>query len=131
MKNLIESIWRNEGFRPRPYQDHLGVWTFGVGFTYITEDESLYILRGRVNQLYTWLDPDISPLREAQQEVLVEMAYQLGYDGLKKFEKMWLAIQAGDCETAVKEMLDSKWASQTPSRANRLAIKFYDGGRDE
>ena len=49
------------------------------------------------------------------------MVYQMGRSGTAKFEKMLAALKAGDNKTAAREMLNSKWAKQTPSRAQALA----------
>jgi len=53
--------------------------------------------------------------------VLIEMVFQLGVGGVSKFKKMWSALQEQDYNKASIEMLDSRWAKQTPSRANSLA----------
>lgn len=53
--------------------------------------------------------------------VLVDMAYQLGVNGLFKFKRMLQALAAQDYERASNELLDSKYAIQTPNRANRNA----------
>jgi lysozyme len=57
-------------------------------------------------------------------DVLTEMAFQMGWTGLHKFVKMFEAINNNDLELASREMLDSKWAKQTPGRANGLARKL-------
>ena len=51
-KALIERIGVNEGFRKKPYQCSEGVWTIGHGLTWLTEEESLHILAGRISQLH-------------------------------------------------------------------------------
>ncbi len=53
--------------------------------------------------------------------VLVDMAYQLGVNGLFKFRRMLQALVVHDYERAASELLDSKYAIQTPNRANRNA----------
>lgn len=55
------------------------------------------------------------------QEVIVEMRYQLGAVGFMKFKKTIAALEKLDyCEAAV-EMLNSRWAKQTPTRAKEVA----------
>ena len=113
----------NEGFKDKPYQDHLGIWTIGHGLTYITPAESREITRLRLLGLENNLLVRYRFLLEAPSpvvSVLVEMAYQMGLTGLNGFVKMLTAIELGDYETAAFEGLDSKWAKQTPNRANRL-----------
>ena len=58
---------------------------------------------------------------EKAQEVLCEMIFQMGYSGVGKFKNMIKALQNNDTKTASIEMLDSRWAKQTPNRAKELS----------
>jgi lysozyme len=49
------------------------------------------------------------------------MIYQIGHAGVAKFKKTLSLINEGDYKGASEEMLDSKWARQTPSRAQSLS----------
>lgn len=130
MEELIESIKNNEGFESKPYPDPLHGWvvpTFGHGLTYITEAESETIVRNRVEKIREAIGrnkPIFKTLTESRQNVLIEMAYQMGITGLMRFRKMWAAIENKDFETAYAEALDSRWAKQTPARASRVAQGF-------
>ena len=53
--------------------------------------------------------------------VIIEMCFQLGYPRLCGFKKFKAALENKDYVTASAEMLDSRWAKQTPNRANGLA----------
>ena len=53
--------------------------------------------------------------------IIVEMIYQIGYAGVSKFKKTLEYISYGDYKKASEEMLDSKLARQTPSRAQSLS----------
>lgn len=66
-------------------------------------------------------------LSEPRQSVLIEMAYQLGGKGLESFVKMRKAVSEKDWETASAEGLDSKWARQTPERAETLMERLLAG----
>ena len=133
MKHLIQSIKQHEGFSPKPYPDPIHGWevpTFGYGFTYLDEEEADYLLHRRIMQTKARLSKAkgfFIQLPETVQEVLVEMAYQMGVSGLLKFKKMWAALAERDYETAAKEALDSRWAKQTPNRAKVLAEKMKQG----
>ena len=61
------------------------------------------------------------------QHVLLDMRFQLGHGGFRKFKKMIAAFQKYDLEKAVKEMKDSMWYEQTHTRANNLIkmVKQY------
>jgi lysozyme len=118
---VITQLKIDEGFRSRPYQDTEGVWTFGYGFTYLEIDEAEVILRMRVKKIYDKLKPKISNLSPARQDVIVNMAFNLGFKGLSDFVRMWAAVDKEDYDTAANEMLNSKWAKQVKGRAIRLA----------
>ena len=123
-KALIERIGVNEGFRSKPYQCSENVWTIGHGLTWLTEEESLHILSGRISQLHLKLLDDLDWYKDMPPEVqgiLIEMVYQIGFSGVMKFRKMIANMQGKNWKGAADEMLDSLWARQTPSRANRLA----------
>ena len=123
-KALIERIGVNEGFRSKPYQCSEGVWTIGHGLTWITEEESLSILSGRISQLHLKLLDDLDWYEGMPPEikgVIIEMCFQMGFAGFCKFKKAIAHMKDINWKDAATEMLDSKWAKQTPSRANRLA----------
>ncbi len=54
------------------------------------------------------------------QHVLVNMCFQLGQGGLSKFKNFKTAIEDYQWQRASEEMMDSRWAGQTPERAERL-----------
>ena len=123
-KALIERIGVNEGFRSKPYQCSEGVWTIGHGITWLTEEESLHILTGRISQLHLKLLDDLDWYKDMPPEIqgiLIEMVYQIGYSGVMKFKKAISNMQDKNWKGAANEMLDSLWARQTSNRANRLA----------
>lgn len=124
---LIDQIKRHEGFRSKPYQCTSGVWTFGYGMTYITEEEADMLLRLRILDLRSTLDSTIGHLSQSRQDVLVNMAFNLGIHGLSQFRKMWAAIDRKDFESAANEILDSKYAQQVGNRAIELAEQMRRG----
>ena len=62
-------------------------------------------------------------LPQEMQHVLVNMAFQMGQRGLSNFKNMKAAIEEQDFAKAAVEMMDSRWASQTPERAERLKLR--------
>lgn len=126
----FDFIKEEEGFREKPYLDTLGVPTFGIGFTYITEEEADWILNKRLSEIetelrvkYRWYDN----LNATRQDVIISMVYQLGFGGIAKFKKFIAAMERKDYDTAAVEMLDSLWARQTPNRAKRQADMIKNG----
>ena len=58
------------------------------------------------------------------QKILANMSFQLGKTRLKKFVKTNALIESADYQAASIEMLDSRWAEQTPERAQRLSRRM-------
>ena len=59
---------------------------------------------------------------ETVQDVLVNMIFQIGFSGVKKFKKTIQYIKDDNFLLAGEEMLDSKWArSDSPNRAKELS----------
>jgi len=125
--DVMESIKQHEGFEERPYPDPLHGWkvpTFGYGFTYISEKEAEVLLYNRVKKIEKELSDKLLNFYTQPRNVrfvLIEMAYQIGINGLMKFKKTLKLIEQGDYKSASVEMLDSKWANQTPNRAKELS----------
>ena len=133
-KALIERIGVNEGFRSKPYQCSEGVWTIGHGITWLTEEESLHILTGRISQLHLKLLDKLDWYKDMPPEVqgvIIEMCYQMGFTGFTKFKKAISNMIDKDWKGAATEMLDSRWAKQTSNRANRLAEIVREHGQVE
>ena len=61
---------------------------------------------------------------ETARNIVVEMVYQMGAYGVSKFNGMLKALQDEDYKQASVEMLDSRWAKQTPNRAKRMAERM-------
>ena len=130
-KALIERIAENEGFRSKVYKCSEGVDNFGHGLTYITEEESLHIVAGRVPKkhlkLLDKLDwyKDLPPM---VKEVLIERTYQMGTSGMLKFKKMIANMKEKNWKGAADEMKDSLRYRQTPGRCERLATIVREHG---
>jgi lysozyme len=62
-----------------------------------------------------------------RQAVLAAMGFQLGIAGLLAFKATLRAMEAGSYAMAAAGMLASKWASQTPARAQRMAAIMREG----
>lgn len=128
---LVQKIKKSEGFRGNPYDDHLNNPTIGYGTLLpITEDEAELLLQHRLQIMIDELvnnKPFVTNLSDKRQEVLYEMAYQLGVPNTLKFKKMWEAIQNKDFDKAGIEMILSKWYEQTPNRVKQLAKNMVEG----
>jgi len=134
LKEILESIRSHEGLKLEPYECTEGKLTIGYGRNLedkgISLVEAEIMLNNDVTDVYTELLQkvdyfDILPIHV--QSVLIEMAYQMGVSGLFKFKQTLLHIQNNDFESASVEMLISKWAKQTPKRAQTLSNLMKGG----
>ena len=66
-------------------------------------------------------DHGCADIDEQAEEILIEMVFQLGMTGVSKFKNMWKALAELNYVGASYEMLDSRWAKQTPNRAKAMA----------
>ena len=133
---LIGRLIDDEGFRGEPYKDTLGHLTVGYGTLFpLSREECRSLLSSRLKAKMSALSKEsrrrysvtISTLPKETQRGLFNMAYQLGIGGLMKFKKMWQALARRDLATAHDEALDSRWARQTPQRAQRVARQLLGG----
>lgn len=136
--NIVDQLKRDEGMRQVAYQDSLGLWTIGVGRLIdgrkvgaglrIKEIEQMLLndIADREQALRLSL-PWFDSLDEVRQAVLVNMAFQLGVVGLMQFRDTLNRVREGDYAGAAVAMLQSKWASQTPERAKRVAKQMETG----
>ena len=134
--SMRDRIRTHEGCVLEPYEDSLGKLTVGIGHLVkaherkryekgvtITQQEADELFDIDLNRAAAGADELIikkignhDDLPQSVQEVLVEMVFQLGQTGVKQFRNMWASLKDKD-----GEMLDSRWAKQTPNRANGMA----------
>ena len=118
----------DEGLRLTPYHCSEGFLTIGIGRNLdakgITKEEAIYLAQNDIKEAENKavsIVKDFYSLNDNRKIVLVSMAFQMGATGLSKFKKMIEAIDNRDFDRASIEMLNSRWAKQTPARAKRLS----------
>lgn len=135
----VQDLRRFEGFRGKPYKCSAGFWTIGYGRNLdhkpLSENEGLMLLLGDVDDATVdaaSVVPTFHFHNEVRRDVLVQMAYQMGRDGLAGFQRMIAALGVGDYERAAREMRDSKWwREDSRSRAEVLARRMETGARED
>lgn len=137
-----------EGRFTKMYRDSRGIPTIGVGFNLSRPDAigKLHrlgyamdaVLRGEeiseaavdalldqtiaeAWEIATDLISDLVRHPEPVQQVVTDMAFNMGEPTLSKFKKMLAAVRNRCYWTAADEMLDSEWAKQVKGRAHALA----------
>ena len=131
---LIKRLAINEGVKLKPYKDTRGKTTIGIGRNLddvgITEMEAYSLCMDDVMTRENELDvalPWWRNLDEIRQQVICELAFNLGVAKLTTFGKMLAAVQTKQWDIANKEMLNSAWAGQVGDRAKRLAYAMLMG----
>jgi len=129
-EELKERIKEHEGYCEQTYRDTLGFETGGYGHK-ILPGESIPTDRSGWEALFesdfqlavngaTNLVGDYDIAEEAR-EVIIEMVYQMGETGVSKFKNALAHLKEQRYKECSLELLDSRWAIQTPNRAKRLA----------
>ena len=137
---LLESVKKHEGFRDTVYLDTLNKRTMGYGHLCVEdhwEDGKKYdkeyleeILEKDLQSAIDQADDMCSNLTISDDAkiIIIEMIFQLGGTGVSKFRKMWAALQEDPPNyfEAHVQMLDSRWAKQTPNRASEMAEQMQN-----
>ena len=133
-KKLVEQLKIHEGFSRKPYKDTVGKLTIGYGRNLddngINRSEGEFLLFSDLVAIHFQLKamlPGFEDLNETRQNVLLNMAYNMGIYGLLTFKNMLRAISERDFEEAAKQALNSKWAQQVGGRALELAEQLKTG----
>ena len=132
------------------YKCSSGAWTIGYGHNFdanpiagvtkstrLTEDQAVRILRDDVTKITSKLFrnmPWMLKLDDARKGVFINMAFNMGVNGLLKFKKTLKLAQEGDYTKASVEMLNSDWTDQVGDgvggcfdRAERLSKQMDTG----
>ncbi|MGZ8272157.1 MAG: glycoside hydrolase family protein [Methylophilus sp.] len=146
---LIDQLGRHEGFRSRVYKCTAGFDTIGYGYCIdknplgisyqilnqyrnygMDKKTAAQLLEREVERLEHELSgklPWWSKLGKSRQEALLNMAYNLGVNGLLKFKWTLFHLKHGQYDQAADEMLRSNWAKQVGDRAFELARQIESG----
>lgn len=136
-EKITAQLKRDEGVIPHAYQDSLGYWTIGAGHLidqrkggklpdFVIDVLLEHDIEKHGQELFAKL-PWVKDLDPARQGALINMAFNLGVDGLLGFTNTLSAVEARDFAVAAQRMLQSKWASQVGPRATRLAEQMRTG----
>lgn len=148
MENLEARLLRHEGKSLTPYWDTKGLLTIGVGHCIdtnplpadiadylkehgsITESQCAMLLttdasnaRREVLNNMPWADT----LSQTRMDVLVELAFWIGINGLLKFKHMISDLRCGNYEDACQDLMQSKLYDEIPKRTGELAQLLLEG----
>jgi lysozyme len=130
-EKLLESVKKHEGFKDHVYLDSLSKRTVGFGHLCVEdhwEDGKKYdkeYLEGILKEDLQYIN-----ISDDAKFLIIEMIFQLGSAGVQKFRKMWDALKEDPPNyfEAHVQMLDSRWAKQTPGRAHEMAESMQSCG---
>jgi lysozyme len=128
----------DEGIVYKVYLDSLGFPTGGVGHLMSKDELALYPVGSALpKQLVDkWFDEDIQvaidianklcpvDCSDDLNDIITNMAFNMGQGKLSRFKKMWIAIAASDFKEAAVEMKDSLWYRQVGYRSSRLVERM-------
>ena len=136
MERLLKSVKAHEGYKDHVYLDTRNKRTVGVGHLCVEdhwedgvaypEEMLMKVLKDDLKNAIRGAEElcsDCPVLEDQAKEIIVEMVFQLGKTGVSKFRNMWKALgqDPPQYDVAATEMLDSRWAKQTPNRAKEMS----------
>ena len=137
-KRLYDQLVIDEGRRLDVYLDTKNLPTVGIGHKVLPEDNLEVGDTITPEQCQRFFDsdldkailgakysfPEFDSLPDEVQEIIINMIFNLGLGGFKKFLKLIAAINAHDWAAAADEMKNSQWYTQVGDRAKRLEARM-------
>ena len=143
-KNVFSQLMIDEGVEYKIYLDHLGYETFGIGHLVKESDPEhgqevgTPVSTERVEEAFEKdLDTALEDCKRLYgestwsldfpcevQEILVNMAFNLGATRLAQFKNFTKALEEQDWKKAAVEGRDSRWHKQVYNRAERLMVRM-------
>ena len=125
---------RNEGLRLKPYHCQGGKLSIGYGRNLeargISIKEAEYLFKNDFKMVTKQVANRIEfykNLSYKRKMVLIDMAFNMGIEGLLGFKKMLAALKRRDFLEAGKELMRSKYAEQVKTRALQNYIYIVEG----
>ena len=137
LEELADMLTQDEGLRLKVYDDHNGdpikkgskvegYPTVGIGRELqnfgLSEEEARYLLINDINRVLWEAETFVwwKLLNEPRKICVANMLFNLGLTRFNKFRKFQAALNTESWSIAADEMMDSKWATQVKTRAQRL-----------
>ena len=146
-KLLKNRIKKNEGYKSFAYFDQLGFPTIGYGHLIKSNEKIFFKQKFSKKFLLNIFNLDFNETAIQYEknyhkynfsnnirDVLIEMIFQLGISGQKKFLKMNEYMKKKQVFMASLEMINSLWYNQTPKRVDYLInilLKRHDEKKEK
>jgi len=140
-----QAICDDEGFKSETYLDSLKIPTIGIGFRCsllttqdwnilgippVSKENCLKLLALKLDSEYDSLSQKIdffTNLTFNRQIALLDLAYQIGVQGLLGYKHMLADLRAGNIQQAGIDEMDSLEARETPRRAKHIFTLLTEG----
>ncbi len=137
MDELIKTIILHEGSNRFAYTDTKGYITVGVGRCLdrrcghgLSESEIQFLLSNDIKDCLSQLEnkPFYIGHDSVRQEVLIELVFNLGMEGLEEFRNFLNAFAFKHYTVAAAELKNSLWAREVHAeRVNNICYRIING----
>lgn len=141
VNDIISQLKRDEGFRENVYTDTRGHKTIGYGRNLDVHPLTFVVPPITEDMATTWLVADVQVLSDklasllsffdgldtARAGALLNMAYNMGLEGLLSFHQTLSYVAQGQYDNAATQMVLSEWCQQVGARGARLASQMSTG----
>lgn len=129
----------DEGLRLTAYQDSTGIWTIGYGQTGTgitkgvtwSQAQADGAILARIHWIETQLSNNLAyfnKLSPVRQDVLINIAYNIGVGGLLKWTITLAAASRGEISAVAEDIRTNKvWKSEVGDRVDRCADAYEKG----
>lgn len=132
--NAAELIKQHEGLRLKPYLCTAGKYSIGYGRNLddrgVSLSEAEYLLANDISAARESLTANLPwfvQLDEVRQGALVDLCFNLGWQGLGRFRRFLAAMGRSDWPLAAQELRQSLWYGQVGQRAPRVVGMIETG----
>lgn len=132
--NVTDLIKAHEGLRLKAYLCPAGKMTIGWGHNLddvpITQAAADVILTNDISASRATLTanlPWFTGLDAVRQAALIDLCFNLGWQGLGRFRRFLAAMARSDYAAAGAELIDSRWYEQVGDRAPRV-VRMVQAG---
>lgn len=136
--DILHELEIEEGTKGQVYYDSLGFATIGIGRCIdprvpgagLSRAEQLWLLTNDVTRLRSALRNELpwtDTLSVPRRNVLLQLAFENGVEGLLKFNKFLKLVMGGFYIDAAADLLTTLVAKQAPNRIKRLADQMRTG----
>lgn len=129
-----EGIKKNNQGNHELYDCPAGYKTIGHGYNIeahgLPDDIAKMLLKRQLRDCEAELAKKVKgwdDLDFVRRQVLIDMIFNMGWSTLRKFKKMFAAIEKKDYEEAANQMIDSGWYKQVKHRAEVLVESMRSG----